>query len=407
MPATRGLFYSVFNSPIFLIFHSRAETVPVHRGAHLKSIFFAWIVLFSGLARAQSLNDYSLLLPLPDAESVHETMGASTSGPRGALLPKNIIDDMPNIVVGEDKDQLFNERLRVIAVRLDPCFFEGSGPLKCRPQIRMVWQPLLLDRRSSMAQDAAVHTFYDLSESDFAALLRDMKPYRAGDRSQALGIHPGVAMKGYASAYWRGLRSVLLKYAGERSLTRGTFMTVNPMGTVWVFGAFDYVNGRPERILVPRVNFAVQGFFVDTSVLRDFKARMNPFPPNEVALLNFLSDSNASKSQLREEDLQAVVKEAYEFENPARHNPGTLDCVSCHVAQSIRLWGQFHFPAWKTEALFGDVQFKSGLNLRNSSPDPFRADSLRAFGYFGANPVISDRTINETAAVFESLHSGR
>lgn len=373
----------------------------------MKSLLFILIAFLGSAAPAQSLNDYSLLLPLPDSSQVGETMGAASAGARGVLLPQSLIGALPTIVVGEDRETLFGERLRVVAVRVDPCFFEGTGPVKCRPQIRMVWQPLLLDHRVPMAQDAAVHTFYDLSEADFALLLKDLKAYSVGGRSEGLQIHPGVQLHGYGSAYWRGLRSTFLKYAGEQNLTRGTFMTVNPMGTVWVFGAFNYVQSKPERILVPRINFAAQGFFVDTSVLRDFRARMNPFPPNEVALLNFLNDSSQVKSQAREDELQAVVKQAYEFENPARHNPGTLDCVSCHVAQSIRLWGQFHFPLWKTEALFGDVQFKSGLNLRNPSPDPFRADSLRAFGYFGPNPVISDRTINETAAVFESLHSGR
>jgi hypothetical protein len=370
----------------------------------VRKILFGFVFFFGGFAGAQSLNDYSILLPLPSAGEMAETLGVLSEGASlGVLMPLGLIKELPTIVVGEDRTDLYENRLKVVSVRIDPCFFEGTGPLLCRPQIRMVWQPLLTDRRVSMAQDAALHSFYDLTDAQFQNLLQDLKPYSVGDRSQAMSIHPGMVRHGYASDYWRGLRSVLLKYAGEKNLKRITFMTVNPIGTVWVFGAFDVVDGQMVRLMVPRVNFGAQAFFVDNRTLREFRAQMNPVPAEETALLNFLSDSSAMKSQASESELQAVIKRAYEFENPDRHNPGTVDCVSCHIAQTVRLWGQFYFPVWKTETLFADVQYQSALNLKNQSPDPFRVDSLRAFGYFGSNPVISNRTINETAAVFQAL----
>lgn len=131
----------------------------------LMAVLFALFLGFQ--AQAASLNDYSILLPLPHQDQLKLVLGPQSQGSRGVLLPTRLSKGLPALVPGfGDKDEIVAERVRVVAVRLDPCFFEGVGPIKCQAQIRMVWQPLLLDRRVPMTQDAALHTFYNLTDAD-------------------------------------------------------------------------------------------------------------------------------------------------------------------------------------------------------------------------------------------------
>jgi len=354
--------------------------------------------------QAASLNDYSILLPLPHRDQLKLVLGPQSQGSRGALLPTRLSEGLPALVPGfGDKDEIVAERVRVVAVRLDPCFFEGVGPIKCQAQIRMVWQPLLLDRRVPMTQDAALHTFYNLTDAEFAQLLLDLKPYSVGQKLDPLQVHPGFLRHGYDSPYARGFFSVLLRYAGESNFSRVTFMAVNPRGTVWAFGAFDIKQGELDRQMIPRIDFGGQGFFVSLQNLQEFRSQMNPYPPDEADFLSFLDNSAEVKKMKGDADLQKVIRRAYEFENPEKHNPGTLDCVSCHIAQPVRRWAELQFPQWNVDQVFAGSKFSRPLLINNEPSPLFRIDQLRAFGYFGSEPVITDRVLNETAVVFSSL----
>ncbi|OQW48507.1 MAG: hypothetical protein A4S09_04835 [Proteobacteria bacterium SG_bin7] len=56
---------------------------------------------------------------------------------------------------------------------------------------------------------------------------------------------------------------------------------------------------------------------------------------------------------------------AFRVENPNNHNPHTMDCVSCHTAQSARIWAVRQYPWLMLDPRGEQFKFKSKFNLTN------------------------------------------
>jgi cytochrome c peroxidase len=85
-------------------------------------------------------------------------------------------------------------------------------------------------------------------------------------------------------------------------------------------------------------------------------------------------------------------------ENPSLDSPATIDCAACHLANRLR----------------GHLQTAFGLSSPLAYTSPAEAtrliggaerdnDNLRAFGYFDAQPAISQRVANETVQVLAAM----
>jgi hypothetical protein len=103
--------------------------------------------------------------------------------------------------------------------------------------------------------------------------------------------------------------------------------------------------------------------------------------------------------------LKKILITSLQFENPKTHNPGTIDCVSCHIAQATHLWVEKNFKTdlWSQE--LKPHQYQSSLNLKNNSINPSHTNRVRSFGYFEDEPIFSQRVINESAEVIKLLES--
>lgn len=197
-------------------------------------------------------NEASLLLPLPQTIE-NPLWQPATLGGQGALIPPRFWPQLPPIVATSLRFVLYEKALRVIAVRLDPCFIEGFGPQPCRHQIRLVWQPMVREGTWS-THDAALHTFYTLNENEWTAFVAEWEKLRARftiDPTQPLQVHPLLSAQGYTGEYWAAMSTVLLREIGEARLTRITAMTVNPHQNVWRFTGFDIVGGELRRMAIP------------------------------------------------------------------------------------------------------------------------------------------------------------
>lgn len=360
------------------------------------------IPLFSTFAMAAwDMNDVALLLPLPRPGEEAQMLSPKTEGVQGPLLPAEIYQTLPWIVIGEDRLGMYENSLRVVAIRIDPCFQEGSGPQPCQRQIRFVWQPFKMKNGVLNTLDGAIHTFHTFNENEwrvFIGKMRSLKARFVSGLGAPLQIHPVLRAQGYNGPYWQELRRILLSHCGPQSLSRATAMVVNPMGTTWVFTGFDIKNGAAQRIPIARLGRPAQAVFVNLEDKKNFRLAMNPYPENEVPLLNFFNDSKAPRS---ESETLEVVRRAVLFENPRVFNPGNLDCASCHSSRAIPHWAAEKFPQWSGN-LFAKERFVGPGNLRNLTPNPVRTNVIRAFGYFDRDPIISQRTVNE-AAVSASL----
>jgi hypothetical protein len=372
----------------------------------MKTLLLALVLLCSSPlpALAWELNQLAILFPLPERGAGNSLWGPGTKTQAGPPLPRAVYDDLPTIAQGRDREWLYGS-LRVVAVRIDPCFREGDGP--CQKQLRFVWQPVEQGPDGTwQTLDAAVHTFHVLSDDAWNALTADLAELNGKfplPPDQPIGVHPWLRAQGPGGAFGLALARVLFRYAKEENFARATAMTVNREGTIWVFTGFD-VNGREHRrIAIPKTDNVAQAFFTGLFDSPEFAARMNPEPP-EKSFLRLLRDSWRAKQEMSPAELVEVFRRALEFGNPRLSNPGTLDCASCHAARSLPEWGRTNFPGLEWEKLFQREIFRGPGNLVNTTVRPARTNVLRAFGYFGRDPVISPRLVHEASLGLERMN---
>jgi len=347
-----------------------------------------WLKLIAAIhaPAAWNVNDLSVLLPLPKAGEESQMLK-----PSPALLPKPLYDALPNMLMKPDPETVYNNLLKVIAIRFDHCFREGEGNPPCQKQIRMVWQPVTTKGGKATTLDGAIHSFYAFDDQTFAAMVEELKKLRLENGPATLGVHPVLAREGYG-VHWEKLKNLITKYCTSKNIIRATMMTTNPRGNIWTFSGFDVVNGQLKRIAIARTPGAtVQSFFAALQNAEgEFRAGMDPQPEGEQAFVSLLKNSEEAKTMMTDRSLIEATKSALRFENPRLTNPGTVDCASCHSAHVIPPWTLKNFSFdW-------DNTFAAELYARlNPATKQEPANVLRAFGYFKDRPVISRRTENE------------
>ena len=365
------------------------------------------------------LNDVSILYPLPQQNELDFLLKTEAQGRGGALLPLSVLSRIP-LLSPFQKGHEQVETLRVVSVRIDPCFPGAGG--SCRRQIRMVWQPLVPSPAwGVMTIDAALHSFYDLNDRDFASLITELAALKArapiSTLGQALDVHPVLKAEGLNGPFAQALQAIWLKYAGRDNLTKMTFMAVRGRSLLWSFGGWDVdTSGKMEHIRIARFDRGPDGspngvltqVFVNQSEAGDdfVKSVIAPAPLSGESL-GFLLRGAADIAEARDRDaILFALNSAHAIENPRSHSPETMDCVSCHIAEPVRAFAETRFPllaqlSWNQGAVFQD----SAFNLAHTTRIHTR--NLRAFGYFEERPAISRRTISESAAVARILNSLR
>lgn len=365
---------------------------------------------FTGHAFERS--DVSILLPLPEKDQWGEALSPASTGDRGPLLPEPIQAGLPSLVASMNAKDVYASSLRVVAVRLDPCFREGTEKGVCRPQIRMVWQPLKNETRIVTTKDAAIHTFYDLSEQDWRTFLIQYRGFvkkYPSVRGAPLALNSNFVAGSLKGPYWQELKALLLKFCGEKSLGRVTLMSLDFSETQWVFRGYevDHTTASPTMppqlrpIQIATIHAAGQVVSVLSLGRLDFRTTIFPFGQSEVGL--WLYDNSLTvAAHFKEEPIRDFIRQQVEIENPLKHNPGTVDCASCHLSATTVNWARRNYPAWDWATLAAQAGGQDQV-LMTSTP-PVETHQLRAFGYFEREPVISPRVVNETDQVLKSLN---
>ncbi len=338
----------------------------------------------------QALHDVSVLWPLPnEVNKVDRLLGPSSAGAKGELLPASIYQKMPQLSVAA----FARENIRVVGVRIDPCFRFGTST-ECSNQLRLVMQPIRVDEGKVAPQDAAVHTFYSLARDQLKVLAGAIAGH-GSEPTRALGVHPTLASEGLDGTFATRLRALVLEYAGASNLVRATFMqrTNSRQGT-WVFGGFEISGNSTTDITIATLGvktqeFTTVGFVVQGSATPELKADDNPSL--------FFNESSVTAATA--EKAQAAYDGVLRVLNPEKHTPETIDCVSCHTATSSKSIGE---NLRALNATNNANAYKSTFDLTVTT-NTKRSDTLRAFGYFDVEPVVSGRVVNESASVLAYL----
>lgn len=387
--------------------------MPVGRSGVRGVLFFLTLLVSAPTLASWGMNDATIVYPLPQsAAEMNHLLPPQESGPNGALLPLKYWQRIPPLNQGENPAYTYRN-LRVVAVRVDPCFnYQGD----CLPQIRMVWQPIDKAVYGSAspfgleAKDAAVHTFHSLEHDVFRQFLEDYAELRNDSRRMEgdtpLQVHPVMREQGLGGPFSQGLRQLLLKYCGEQNLWRVTSMRTLVGGDTWEFRGFNIVDGKPVDIRIPRTgNATSQSFSVSLVSDREYRNGMiAPAPMGEDSINLLLHDSRliAGKDPTTLRNLGGSVAR---IENPGIHNPESMDCVSCH---STQVAGSLLFG--RIQWLNDDPQitrhaFRSSAPLQNLAATQKMPRVFRALGYFEKTPVLSRRVINETAIAVGLLNT--
>jgi len=348
----------------------------------------------AGTAVSLELNDVSILYPLPPRSDSPGWLAPLSEGTRGPLLPRAIFDAIPGFPV-VPADGLSFTRMRVLAARFDPC---GGPRGACEPQLRLVMQPM----NTGTARDSALHVFYKLTETEFAKVyarlvaLKELAPEATG---RPLEVHPALVAQGMEGAYATALNELILSFAGEQNLSRMTFfLRAPPTNEVWFFGGFDVADGVTTEMDIAGIGKSEQRVIhtpgADGS---DFDFLPTGDEPEDGSVLRSVAARDAASADERRASFASYLR----VENPKRRTVEELSCAACHVSTHLIADAKTRYGL--DPADFPEDTFSSDHDLTPTTSAAATPSSLRAFGWFRDEAMISTRTVNETAAVLEHL----
>lgn len=344
-------------------------------------------VLLVGLAacaegpRAVS-QDVAFLVPL------NESRGFITAR---EVMPRAFFDQLRPLTVSDEPDDLYSA-LSVVGVRLDACFQEGAPPSACQAQVRLVLQPVFDDSAAAggvTSRDAAVHVFFATSSAEVVGAAKAFIKLRT-ERKLMVPDELEAAHPGFADAEWRSkVKAVLLPLMTSDRLVRITSMGVHASGQAWLFSGINIMGGQPEDIQVPTLTVTTEDHVTSTGGSAALELSVDPVSAAEPTLAPVTVSGGLN--QATADQLAAAQSSLERLENPLVHNPGTVDCATCHVAAVSRVALEkrgltFDSPV-RTAAVFEDTR------------------NLRAFGYFFDRPALSPRLLREVALVRDDFNT--
>jgi hypothetical protein len=383
-------------------------------------------------AIAVQLNDVSLLFPLPTTDDAlaHDTLHASDVGAHGALLPEALYDAVGHVAgssgnppIGGVGDAAYGD-LRVVAVRLDPCFAAlAPDPhgVDCKAQLRVVLQQVRNEGGvggSVAAFDSALHVFYRLTRAELLDVTRQIVALRQANTEGFVAVdlgplapHPLMVAQGLHGAFASGVRALVLAHAGADNLTRITELSASSPGFAWSFKGFDVTSAVPP-VVVPMGIPTIPGLTAtfEQTFFSGFGADLEgQFNPATSDADNFTSLASVTTSQgLSEADRLHAFDALVHVEHPARHSPDTIDCASCHLATPVSfkvMQPKFALAeSSRPDAFVPDARFVNVAHT-HATYDVTASFNVHAFSYVDTSPGINQRTINETAAIVAYLNT--
>ncbi|MBM4380235.1 MAG: hypothetical protein FJ086_13215 [Deltaproteobacteria bacterium] len=334
------------------------------------------LLLCCGPSPTPVAQDATFLVPLAQAR---------TFLPGREVLPRALFDRGHPLTVTDEPTDLY-EALGTVGVRLDPCFHEGSDTT-CHPQLRLVLQPVFDEGSGQTSLDAAVHLFFRGSSEEVLAAVQSIGVARV-ERGVAADFLPTVPHPGFGDGAFRTrLKSALRPFLAMERLVRVSQMGVHASHEAWMFSGMDLTSGSPMDLPVPTLAPEHEQHVTSTGALTSLEITLNPRPVAEPAIIPVIAQGGIAGSSPGA--LADAAEAIRRIEDPAAHNPGTIDCASCHVA-----------PASRFQLQRAGTAVTSGAELPRVYED---TRNLRAFGYYFTEPAVSPRLLQEAEAVLDIL----
>ena len=334
--------------------------------------------------RLLGLNDLTWLLPLESLDA------GSPFPPPEELVPFASFDRLTNTMPVVRTDL---SRLRVVAVRFDLC--DRATPAPCAEDadgvFRLVLQPIL--GPPARVEDVALHAFFAVPRADVPLVvdeLRALAVLQDVPRATALRVNTADA------AYRQRLAALVARYAKSARLHRLTLFgqQTEHAAVVWTFRGEEKSGAALGPIEIPGIMSTAQ----EVLLFGGDSYQVTPLadaPPGFSRVVMVTSFRNSTAAQQRESVSSLVA-----VDNPLLHTASTVQCATCHL--STTLLTPRSVDAGIDVTSLGD-RFISALFDLTPLGGQSRSRTLRAFGYFGDAPLVSQRVINETANVLGEL----
>jgi hypothetical protein len=371
----------------------------------------------SGGGQAQSLgiNEVSVLFPLPEQPDSTAVLRLSSEALGGPLLSEERFANIP--VFADPSDQTGYDNWIIVAARIDPCFpaleLMSTDPAKCRRQIRLIAQPITVETvvNETRARDHGIHLLFDLSEAEFAAALADWRALGAANAAASdapLGVNPTMVEQGLEGEFATAFRALLVEHVGPDRLSQLTFM--QGRGVAWEFGGFMVEGGAFTPIQIHGIDPNAEGEgLAQTFGTLSSSAPFNVTPPSleSDGLMALSGEIDGKFGPLvltaSDAEIDQALQLSLDVEHPAKFNPDTLDCATCHFAGRARERAATLGHPSDGMARYENEAFN--LELAIEPIDRESPTSQRAFGWLDRRPVFNHRVVNESAAIAEALNA--
>lgn len=378
--------------------------------------------------KSLGMTDVTILYPLPkSADFFDDMLGPSSEGSKGELLPGDLfaqllpIDSPPMVDHrGREHDPQrklladFEEgfsMLRVVGVRLDPCFGESTNfdASTCVSTVRLTAQFFVPDslHQGSPRPDgrSSIHLIYRLTRQEFTTLAKAMLelrkqtglPLQKGLMGTTRGVHPTLQEQGLRGAYATALKDLLLEHIGVENLTEVAFCVQDRFAHVgggyggnrqensrWVFGRHEVRRGQLVPMPIQTLDYTGLQTVDTMPANQDRKDSVIVQPPPRTPddIFPAFNGSDANKAA---EARAAAVR----LQNPVSYATNALDCASCHMAKQAAPQAKLDFRSYTFR-----------LDHTHDALGPFRM-----FGYdVAANPIVTGRVVNETVVVLDYVN---
>ena len=345
--------------------------------------------------RAVAAADVSILYPLAADTAPADLIAAGDVGAYGALVPPTLAGPTPAIELAGQIGATYAD-LRLVALRLDPC----SARATCSPEVRAIFQPVVIRDGQTAAADAALHVFYAVPDAELLLFMKEILALKKAhgadvDYGDVLSIQPILAATGLRGPFAVGLERALLSHVGASRIARVTAMAhLFFDNDAWSFASFDRQGDRFVASTI--VDTAETTQLINGTSASDpeigglFDGTPTPSLPELGAL------AVAWRPDEPTADIVAGFAQAIAAQDPDRHTSEDTDCVSCHVAEGARRAGVERYGFTPTD------DFTSARSLAYRR-DGKALTNLHAFSYLGTEVSIMRRVANESALVADGF----
>src|SRR5215475_869164 len=350
-----------------------------------------------GGSAALGMNDVSILLPLP-----RDLRAPVIAGLDEALIDRGWYDAL---VAGRGDIRprtggaIAFEDFQVVAVRFDLCDRAAIGacPREGAGRLRLVLQPLYMRAGAAFAHDVALHAFYPIPADEVGAVVGELRQLAGRGHAPSgapLGVSPAAAAGD--AAYLGELRALVRRYARAAELVRLTVIgqVADAAAFAWIFRGLDREGDGFVAMMIPGVAAAQQ-----TVQLAGGDTVYRSEPIADVPSGFALATNGPRFAAAAAGERAAAVAALTELQNPTLHDTVDTQCIGCHLAT---------FLTARRAATSGvDPASLPGWFATRAAgvPTIAREDArvVRAFGWAGNAPAISQRVVNDTAEVLSEI----